>query len=1047
MDGTVLDANENYLNAMGYTLAEVTGKHHSFFVEESYKHSQEYRKFWSSLNCGQYQSAEFKRLGKNGKEVWIQASYNPILDANGRPCKIVKFATDVTQQKIIAADYAAQIAAIGKSNWVIEFGMDGTILTANDNFLAAMGYSLSEISGKHHEIFLEQGYKNSQEYREFWAKLNRGEYQSAVFKRYGRGRREVWIQASYNPILDLNGKPFKVVKYATDITQRIRTREKLEKLRTSETRYRELFENNPLPSWIYSLHDFRILAVNEAAIKHFGWSREEFLSLTVRDLRMEGQTEVIEEELRKYSSHHLPTSPFRYRRKSAGDIWVELRSNEIEEAGCPARLITAHDITDRLNAAQEIQAAYDRLENLVAQRTAELQTSEAKWRGLVEALPQFAWSTSPEGECNYISYQATEYTGVPVADLLENNWSNVLHPSDICETLARWSAALKTGREYKAEYRIRSKDGEYRWFIARAVPVRSSPDGPIIQWLGTCTDIDDQKRSEERLESAVAERTAALAEARDRAECAARAKSSFLAMMSHEIRTPMNGVIGMTGLLLETSLTSEQRCYADTIRSSGEALLSIINDVLDFSKVEAGKLELETIEFDLQTLLEECVELVAPAARAKGLRLALDVKDNVPLSAISDPGRLRQILLNLVSNGIKFTERGSVSVTVSRESFQTDVMTLRIAVRDTGIGIPPEQQARLFQAFAQADLTTMRRFGGTGLGLSIAKRLVELMGGSIGVSSKINEGSTFWFNICVKPGKVSFDGSSAGRCALILNESPETSRLVKRYLQRSGIQSLEAAWDPSNLQVLTEKTNRMNPPVSLLIVDTSSMRSAQEFRLLRSARYLGRCPAIVLGSPADWDSSDVTPALLDRAVFLAKPVRCLPLLEAVEAALKNPPTATRTEPAVQSTALQNAGILLVEDNKVNQLIAKLLLEKLGCRVHIAPNGREACARLEAGRYDLILMDCQMPEMDGFEATRRIREKQIGPCRTPIIALTAGVLKEERDKCYQAGMDDFLSKPINKDQLKATVQKWLSATPASGSITHQESLELSPSTNP
>jgi len=340
MDGTVLDANENYLGFVGYSLQDIRGKHHSLFIDEDYKQSPEYAGFWAKLRAGEYQTGEYKRLGQHGQEVWIQASYNPILDSAGHPCKVVKFAVDVTQQKITAADFAGQIAAIAKSNWVVEFGMDGIILTANDNFLAAMGYTLQEIKGKHHEMFLEEGYKRSEEYREFWARIRRGEYQSAAFKRIAKGGREVWIQGSYNAILNWNGQPFKVVKYATDITQRV---EAEEKLRQSENRYRELFENNPLPSWIYSLQDLQISAVNQAAIDKYGWSREEFTGLSVRDIRMQGETDEIEAALNEGEAQRRRTKPFRHRKKNGGHIWVEFCSHAIQTPGGLSRLITAND--------------------------------------------------------------------------------------------------------------------------------------------------------------------------------------------------------------------------------------------------------------------------------------------------------------------------------------------------------------------------------------------------------------------------------------------------------------------------------------------------------------------------------------------------------------------------------------------------------------------------------------------------------------------------------------------------------------------------------
>ncbi len=797
-----------------------------------------------------------------------------------------------------------------------------------------------------------------------------------------------------------------------DVTERIHGEEKL---RNSEAQYRELFESNPLSSWVYRIRDLQILDVNKAAIGHYGWSRSEFLAMTVRDIRLSEETEAIEVEMRECSLRHGRTQPRRHRRNNKGNIWVELSSHEIEVDGDPARLVMADDVTERLAAEEEIKRAQHQLESLVAQRTGELQASEAKWRSLVESLPQFVWAAGSDGTGDYVSNQWAEYTGVPTPELLSGGWLKTIHPADRDRVVVRWSAAVSQTERYEMEYRIRARDGTYRWFMARGTPVRTCEDGPVTHWLGTSTDIEDQKRSKEHLESAVAERTLALAEARDRAECAARAKSSFLAAMSHEIRTPMNGVIGMTNIMADTVLTPEQRCCLDTIRSSGEALLTIINDVLDFSKIEAGKMELENIEFDLQTVIEESIEIMTASAAEKGLHMSLKVGRDVPFGAVGDSGRFRQILLNLLSNAVKFTESGSVSVSVSREAMQERVMVLRIAIRDTGIGMTEEQQAGLFQAFTQADRSTTRRFGGTGLGLSISKRLIELMGGTIGVYSQMGEGTTFWFNICLAcSADVRIGDWVTGRVLLVENDAAP-GNVIRHYLERAGLQVLESSAN-GNLSKL---------PISLAVVDAAALNTPSELERLQAHHNLGSAPVLILGAPSDWLASDTTPGSNIAVTYVPKPVRGLSLLRAVESALIG--AISPIQQKGQETHVirsQGANILLVEDNLVNQKVAVSLLTKLGCRVEIAKNGLEACTALERNSFDLVLMDCQMPQMDGFQATRIIREKEKGRRRTPIVALTAGVLKEERNQCYAAGMDDFLSKPIAKRDLQAALESWL-----------------------
>jgi len=715
-----------------------------------------------------------------------------------------------------------------------------------------------------------------------------------------------WILSRSQAVWDQDGRALRVVGSHSDISAR---KQDEADLRASENRYRALFQQNPLPSLIYRIQDLQILDVNQAAIDHYGWSRDEFLGMAVSSLRAPGEGEDIEAELRQCSVSHRPSKPLRRRRKNKSEIWVELSSRDIEAFGCPARLVMANDITAHVEAENRILQEKAEMGGLVGRRTVELRNSDAKWRGLMEALPQFVWTTTPDGAVDYMSSQWSKYAGIPTSKLLGDGWLETIHSADHPQVEAAKLAA-KAGESFEFEYRIRAKDRTFRWFMARAHPLRADQSGPVTQWLGTSTDIDDQKRSEERLEAAVRERTLSLAEARDRAESAAQAKSEFLALMSHEIRTPMNGVIGMAHLLSDTPLSAEQHHYLDTIRSSGEALLTIINDVLDFSKIDAGKMKIENVEFELRSVLDESLELVASGASAKHLALSLEVAGEVPLSVVGDAGRLRQILLNLLSNAVKFTEAGSVSVFVSRQPAPEQLVMLRISVRDTGIGLSIEQQSKLFQAFTQGDSSTTRRFGGTGLGLSIAKRLAELMGGTVGVSSQLGEGSIFWFDVCLMPG--------TGRAAEPFRPAPAAKA--------------------------DERANLSN-------------------------------------------------------LFAGRPYR----------------------------------ILLADDNITNQQVALAMLTKMGLRADAVADGAEALQALDDIPYSLVLMDVRMPNMDGLEATRRIRSEEYRTPdraslteghRLPVIAMTASAMQGDREKCLEAGMNDYITKPVTPQALADVLQKWL-----------------------
>jgi len=737
---------------------------------------------------------EYRMLHKDGGWRWIRARSQAVWDEEGRAVRLVGSHADITEAKEALAELKASQARFSAFMDNIPFlahikDADGRIIYTNRTFEKTWLLKPGEWVGRlASEIWPPSVSVETRQIDLQILATDTPVTMTRTLRTPDEVDRIFFITRFCFP--DASGRKL-IGIVSMDVTDQVKSEERL---RASEARYRELFERNPLPCLIYTIHDLRIIDVNEALVKHYGWSRDEFLRMSVSAIRPIGKAHAIEEELRECCRTHTRTKPLQHRRNNRSTIWVELSSQETEAGGVPARLVMAHDVTARLEAENELRKARDQMESLVVRRTTDLQLSESRWRGLVEALPQFVWTTSKEGWCSYISNQWVEFTGVPMKDLLGMGWLKTIHGADHAGVGACWEAANATMTPYELEYRIRARDGSYRWFVSRARPI-FEPDGSLSHWIGTSTDIDDQKRSEERLESAVAERTLALAEARDRAEYAAQAKSSFLAAMSHEIRTPMNGVIGMTTLMMDTLLTSEQQCYVDTIRSSGQALLAIINDILDFSKIEAGKMELESIEFDLETVLEESLELMAASAAEKGIALSLDVANDVPLSVFGDPGRLRQILLNLLSNGVKFTEHGSVSVFVSREAMRDDVTVLRVAVRDTGIGMTAKQQAGLFEAFTQADRSTTRKFGGTGLGLSIVKRLVEMMGGTIGVSSAIGQGTTFWFNFCVKAGVSIFEPVALmGQQVMLMtphltpNVTPNATQsrsLVRRHLERA----------------------------------------------------------------------------------------------------------------------------------------------------------------------------------------------------------------------------------------------------------------------
>jgi PAS domain S-box-containing protein len=641
----------------------------------------------------------------------------------------------------------------------------------------------------------------------------------------------------------------------------------------------------------------------------------------------------------------------------------------------------------------------------------------------VEQSPVSVLITSPDGIIEYVNPRFCETTGYSEEEALGKTPRIVKSDRNDPAVYSELWATIASGDDWRGELINRKRTGELYW-EAVSISALKRPDGAISHFIAIKQDITDRK-----------EALAELRRAKDEADRASRAKDEFLANMSHEIRTPVNAIVGMSHLALQTELTERQHDYLTKVRSASQTLLGIINNILDFSRISAGKMVIDSVDFRLDDVLENLAFLLARKAEEKGLELLFDRSDEIPAVLRGDPLRLGQVLLNLGNNAVKFTDTGQVIISTKLLHLDDDHAVLRFAVRDTGIGLSTEQLQAMFQPFAQADGSTTRKFGGTGLGLAVSKRLVEMMGGEIEVHSELGAGSTFEFTTTFgrqrvsPPQRITLPEDLRSAPVLIVDDSRTAAQILAETLEELELQPVLVASSEAALHELA-RADSAGTPFQAVLMDWNmpGMDGLQAARVIKASTGLGHIPAVLLITA--YGREDVIRSADDEVLdgFLLKPVSTTLLADALLAALGRSPRGTTYHGAGAGMAseahtLLRARVLLVEDNAINQEVASEFLDELGIEVETADDGAQAVVASRRRPFDLILMDVQMPVMDGYQATAEIRRRGLRP-DVPIVAMTAHAMSGDRERCLEAGMDDYISKPIDMERLTAVLARWL-----------------------